>query len=70
MKLLPKEALDRFDSKRIVHTVMNYRNFCFELEDFYYRPQLAGNGQVLPMVGDFIFVRPEQLLIEIILMKL
>jgi len=31
---------------------------------------LVYNGQVLPMVGDFIFVRPEQLLIEIILMKL
>jgi len=28
------------------------------------------NGQVLPMVGDFIFVRPEQLPIENILMKL
>jgi len=31
---------------------------------------MAYNGQVLPMVGDFIFVRPEQLLIKIILMKL
>jgi len=32
--------------------------------------KVAGNEQVLPMVGDFIFVRPEQLLIKIALMKL
>jgi len=31
---------------------------------------LTANGQVLPMVGNFLFVRPEQLLIENILMKL
>jgi len=32
--------------------------------------QIAPNGQVLPMVGDFIFVRPEQLLNKNTLMKL
>jgi len=30
---------------------------------------IAYNGQVLPMVGNFIFVRPEQLPIKIALMK-
>jgi len=32
--------------------------------------EITANGQVLPMVGNFIFVRPEQLLIKNMLMKL
>jgi hypothetical protein len=47
MKPLPKEELEHFDSRRIVHPVMNEKNFRYELEVCYCHPQLTGNDHGL-----------------------
>jgi len=48
MRLLPKAALGRNDHRRIVHPVMNEREFCNKLEACYCNSQLTGN------VGGFV----------------
>ena len=47
---------------RTIWYCMLYKNCTAEI--------IANNGQVLPMVGDFLFVRPEQLPTENTLLKL
>jgi hypothetical protein len=47
MKPLAKVELGRFAPRRIVHTVMNEKNFRYELEVCYCHPQLTGNDHGL-----------------------